>query len=272
MKRLFAIALVLLASCNKPTSKPSSLSALPSQTDSFHQLSYRSIDDQQAITLNSSDELELRTNGVNLICKYTKQDDQLRVVANVMGTTQALYYTITPDGLRDNEGKLLLSPDAYSTALNRLNEARRAEADRATQQAAEIADSTRQTTILKTYSFPALPNCDSPWQAQTRSIKITDVSVLASFYDNLGHPPDDAELLFRNFAEIDAIHEDSYGQSDKCYYVLIEIRDGYSIGAEGGFTCKDRKTAEEIRKEIIKAYTAWHTKYPNSSIKPVKIP
>jgi hypothetical protein len=46
----------------------------------------------------------------NLICKYTRRDDTLRVVKTMLGTTLAVYYKITPDGLQANDGTVLFNP------------------------------------------------------------------------------------------------------------------------------------------------------------------
>lgn len=67
---------------------------------------------REVITLISADELEHQKGEFNLVCKYTKQGDTLRVIENMMGTTQAVYYKIIPQGLRANDGTVFYSPAA----------------------------------------------------------------------------------------------------------------------------------------------------------------
>jgi hypothetical protein len=79
---------------------------------------YRTIDDQQAITIVSSDELELREGNENLICKYTKQEGVLRVVVNMLGQNQAVYFRITQQGLQESDGdkRIYFNPDSLVAA------------------------------------------------------------------------------------------------------------------------------------------------------------
>src|SRR5207302_808744 len=70
-------------------------------------------------------ELEINQNGTNLICKYSRQDDQLRVVANIMGTTQALYYRVIDSGLQDKDGLIFYDP-AHFQAVDDLAAPRQA--------------------------------------------------------------------------------------------------------------------------------------------------
>jgi|GEM_PF-2651808 len=69
---------------------------------------YRSRDGR-IITIISADELELAEDGVNYVCKYSKQDGTMRVILNALGTTQAVYYRVTPDGFQDPKGRMFYS-------------------------------------------------------------------------------------------------------------------------------------------------------------------
>jgi hypothetical protein len=62
--------------------------------------------DGRTITMISADELELTEDGVNLVCKYTRQDDVIRAVVNSLGTTQSVYYSVVPEGLKDQKGNI----------------------------------------------------------------------------------------------------------------------------------------------------------------------
>ncbi|MCX6924472.1 MAG: hypothetical protein NT154_14840 [Verrucomicrobia bacterium] len=112
---LFSVSLVSLlslTSCSKApaTSHPSEKPVEPVKATPFKGQVYESIDGRNVITLMSSEELESREHGVNIICKYTKQDGKLRVIANVLGTTAAVYYRITEEGLQGDDGQILYEP------------------------------------------------------------------------------------------------------------------------------------------------------------------
>jgi TonB family protein len=66
---------------------------------------FRTADDQQSIKIISSDELELTRDhaGPHFVCKYSKESESLRVVATVLGTTQALYFKVTDQGLESDD-------------------------------------------------------------------------------------------------------------------------------------------------------------------------
>ena len=65
-------------------------------------VTYQSIDGNHAITIVSSEELELREGSTTLLCKYTKQDEKLRIVETVNGTNQVLYFRFTNQGLEND--------------------------------------------------------------------------------------------------------------------------------------------------------------------------
>ena len=52
----------------------------------------------------SSGELEYHTEGSTFLCKYSSQQDSLRVVMTVHGTQQVLYFRRTPTGLLSERG------------------------------------------------------------------------------------------------------------------------------------------------------------------------
>ncbi|MBI5395709.1 MAG: tetratricopeptide repeat protein [Verrucomicrobia bacterium] len=116
---LFLSLTMLVTSCSKQeaASNASAPATEPAKAKPFQGQVFRTADDSQAITLVSQDELEMRGGDVganNLICKYTRQDDTLRVVQTVMGTTRAVYYKITPYGLEANDGTVLLNPARFN--------------------------------------------------------------------------------------------------------------------------------------------------------------
>ena len=83
---------------------------------------YRSLDGQRVIALVSSDELEVRRDGENIVCKYTEKENRLRVLVNESGSTRALYFNVTPTGLVDEQGEILYDADAYQKTLAQVDE------------------------------------------------------------------------------------------------------------------------------------------------------
>lgn len=110
---LISVLAIHFAQCSEESS--SGDVSKPAAATPFKGEIYLTIDDRKVITFMSSDELELTENGVNLICKYTKQTDAIRVVANVAGTVQALYFKITDWGLLANDKTIYLSPKFYAS-------------------------------------------------------------------------------------------------------------------------------------------------------------
>lgn len=109
---------LLLVACNK---SPNITSDSPQvQAEPFQGQLYRSFDGRMVLTLISRDECELNTRGTTLLCKYTKQSDALRVVATAMGTNQVIYYRFTDQGIQNNDGEVLLSPDRYNAAIEQV--------------------------------------------------------------------------------------------------------------------------------------------------------
>lgn len=100
----------------------------------FNGEAYRTQDGRSAITLISPVELEYRLkDGTILLCKYSKQDDGLRVVATALGTQQVLYFRRVSNGLLSNDGVLYLSPAGLAEVQRQEEQARLA------RQAAEVA-------------------------------------------------------------------------------------------------------------------------------------
>lgn len=123
---LFLSLTMLVTSCSKgeSASNASAPANEPVKAKPFEGQIFRTADDRQVMTLVSQDELEMRGGDAgadNLICKYTRQDDTLRVVKTMLGTTLAVYYKITPDGLQANDGTVLFNSAKflYVKALTR---------------------------------------------------------------------------------------------------------------------------------------------------------
>jgi hypothetical protein len=140
-RTLILVVLLHLAGCSKPPASngPTAEVVRPPSPIPFKAEAYRTIDDRRVVTFVSSDELELRGNGMNLICKYTKQSDQYRVTASFNGTPQALYFRITPEGLQNEEGITFLSTKSFVAAREQMQmeQARQDQARRLAQEKEE---------------------------------------------------------------------------------------------------------------------------------------
>lgn len=154
LKSLLCICLIFLlqlASCSKApeTNQEAEQKVKPVQPKPFKGQVYRDIDDSLVITMVSLDELELQTGGANLICKYTTQDDSLRVVANIMGAAQALYYRITDEGLLGNDGSVLYIPSRLEEVRRAADAARhKVQLNEALGEVCRVADVTAAKTLL----------------------------------------------------------------------------------------------------------------------------
>lgn len=132
---LLVITAFLVGGCDKsPTStanKSGNQPPAPIQAEAFHGQVYKSFDQRKVLTLISKDECELNEHGTILLCKYTKQNDNLRVVTTALGTSQVLYYRFTNQGLQDNDGNVLFSPEGLLEAQRQVELARKQAAEQA---------------------------------------------------------------------------------------------------------------------------------------------
>jgi tetratricopeptide (TPR) repeat protein len=88
---------------------------MPAKPTEFKDRTYRTLDGKSVIAIVSSEELEIREGGENIVCKYTEKDNKLRVVMNAIGTTRAMYYNITPQGLVGEHGEILYDSATYQS-------------------------------------------------------------------------------------------------------------------------------------------------------------
>src|ERR1035437_3862295 len=133
----FLLTTISLTSCSKQLQGGSSFQGdqpnQASQATSFKGEVYRSQDGSVVVTMTSSEELELAKNGVNLICRYTRQAAAIRAVETVMGTSQAVNYRIIPEGIQGPDGRILYSP----AALRKVTEQAKLASELAGRRAAE---------------------------------------------------------------------------------------------------------------------------------------
>jgi hypothetical protein len=113
--RFLASLLIVIqtAACSRQDDTPRQ----PAKPPESKTLTYRMIDSQSVLSLVSSDELEIREGGRNIVCKYTKKDGKYRVVVNALGTTTAKYFSITPEGLVGEDGQIYYKQAAYEKVM-----------------------------------------------------------------------------------------------------------------------------------------------------------
>jgi hypothetical protein len=106
----------------------------------------------------------LAEGGTTLLCKYTKPNDTLRVVTTALGTSQVIYFRFTNQGLVDNNGNVLFSPEGLAANIQQQQLEQQRVAD-------EKINSVRETQIIGTFSlFPI-------WRPDTRNYDYESGSV-----------------------------------------------------------------------------------------------
>ncbi len=254
MKKNIAFALLLtLVSCNKQPSTDSSGSpSAPAQAKPFKGEIYRTADDQQIITLVSPDELELRVGGTNLICKYTKQDDTLRVVANIVGTTQALYYRITPQGLQSNDGTILLAPQQHAQMIDAMRLARQREEEERQRIADEVAQARQDTPDVATFSLIPIDMLGSH-SSSPDQITITGNAIKLRY-------PKGQPTEVGHFADFHTLRAIKLFENKPSFYI------GWGgLGGTGNFlACATNTDVERVRGTLVKAFGEWSQKFPHA--------
>lgn len=189
---LLACFSFLAASCSK-----SLTATAPTATAPFHGQVYKSLDGTTVLTLISIDECELSENSPIILCKYTTANGTIRVVRTALGTTEVIYFRLTPQGLEENNGNVLLSPESYADAVSKIqrqkeeieNEAK-AEEQRISHVKEVSENSRRITKTIATFPLNNIFEIDDPrggvmldssgnikWVATKGNITITDVSL-----------------------------------------------------------------------------------------------
>jgi len=243
------------------------LATLTSCSDSsrFKGQTFRAADNREAIRFTSSRELELQSRGTNLVCQYTVQGDTVRITANVLGTVQAIYYTITPDGLRSPEGVILLSTDGYAAAMERDRQhqehlrlaAQAQERERA--RIAEVRAKSRQKAKVVA-EFKLKPMVYKGGIASVDALTVTDVSLTA-------HQPQDVfnredRLIFMYFADLTKI-EDVKADYKRFLFYVFDEENGSQHRID--VFADSRTEANTIRDACIASYEEWRKQYPDAA-------
>ena len=136
---------------------------------------FRSANDAQRIKIASDDELEFTPgrDGPNLVCRYSRDGDSLRVVATVLGSPQAIYFKFVPEGLQREDGTIFYDAAHFEAA------AKVAAAERERQLPAALASPppmprasvppVLSISAAKAFAVAA-PTPDYPYEARSRHI------------------------------------------------------------------------------------------------------
>lgn len=124
-----AVILLAFASCSPAPDADNPRKLEPESA--FAEETFRSEDGEVAVRIISSSELEIQTDDSNLIFQYTEKDGQIRAVASINGTQQALYFARSSVGLKGPQGDDLLDENNFAqrtekrkTTIRLLNNAR----------------------------------------------------------------------------------------------------------------------------------------------------
>jgi len=241
-----------LASCSKTPTNGASASppTFPSSTPElkpFVRQVYRSLNNQQIITLASPTELELGEQGMNLVCTYTEQDNTLRVVENIAGTTQAIYYQITPTGLQANDGTFLFAPQPYAEKMQEIQLARQRQEQERQRIAAEQEQSRNVTNEVANFSLnSAGQNIMTP-----DTVTVTNCSLKLHFAGNIWN-----EI---KFADIVKISDDPDSRTPNTIDVQFQDQ-----GNPGVMLLECHPDAENhIKATLLDTYHKWSRAFPD---------
>jgi hypothetical protein len=234
----------------------------PRKTIAFNGTVYSSIDGSTVIRMISSDELEIERQGTNLVCKYTKQGDVIRAVVNSFGTTQAVYYQTTPEGLQDKEGLIFYSPARLETARQQAAAARQQAVEQARLEAQRKEEAGRRavalyretitpTKVISTYE--TFFTMDAGEEA-ARETTVSDVNVSAH---SKGTPNVSSERSY-GFGTIRSVIPGEMTHGINRWYVAFD----QLWGRVSEIYFKEKPTRDKFVSEVDTAIKAWRAKYP----------
>lgn len=144
---------------------------------------FRSVDGSTFLRITSNDELEFTPDkkSPNWVCKYSRNGDSLRIVLTALGSPQAIYMKVIPEGLQHRDGRKLYDESHFDAAFHAEEQARE---ERARQQAAATAAFPKPTptsAIERPLAISA-PRPEYPYEA--RRNKITGSGVVSVRIDS----------------------------------------------------------------------------------------
>jgi hypothetical protein len=258
---ILATLAILTAGCGKSpnangnASQPPPPTPPPIQAEPFHGQVYKSLNGRTTLTLVSKDECELSENGTILLCKYTKPNDTLRVVTTALGTSQVIYFRFTDQGLEDNSGNVLLSPERYAAIIQQqqLEKQRKNEL---------LNNSKAETKIINTFSLnPINDDANAPDQ-----LILTDVSMKFHWPVSPWQKTETNEVVYFVNLENPVWNVKSIGDvegpSFDCYSLNIYYIRGLRRMAT--LRLKSQVELQGVHDAVLNAYIAWKAKYPNA--------
>jgi hypothetical protein len=193
---------------------------------------------------------------VNVVCKYSEQEENLRVVENIMGTTQALYYRITTQGLQGNDGVVLYSPEQYAKTKQAIQLSERRKNEEIERIARVVEQSKRTTHEIASYKM----NFYDPWMNVPDGAIITNCSIRAG-QENWKY----SDRI--DFADIVSITLDTNGirvNTIEVQFVTDVIRENHRDPEVEIFRCCTDDNLKNFRSTLIKAYRDWSGKFPDA--------
>ena len=254
--------------CNKsPTSSTANNNGSqpppPIQAEAFHGQVYKSLDGGTVLTLVSKDECELNQGGTILLCKYTKPNDTLRVVTTALGTSQVIYFRFTAQGLVDNNGNVLFSPEGLTAKIQQQQLEQQRVAD-------EKINSVRETQIIATFSLlpffyynPGYQDVNYGDIMSPNQLVLTDVSVkLQSSEGQNGFrmriAPRTKVILFASLESVTDIEQNQFrlNFSENSNADMFEILQGNS-----------EVETSTVHDAVLNAFNAWKAKFPKAVLR-----
>lgn len=274
---------LLATGCNKsPNSaitvskdgQPASL-----QAEAFERQVYRSLDGGSVLTLISREKCELSEGGTTLECRYSKEDDKLRVVTIALSTSKEINFRFTGEGLQDDNGNVLFSPERYASAIEQLRrheeeqERQRLETQRQEQHSAErIANAKRENQMIAKYSLvfePRLARDGSAIRCEG-TLTLTDASLKLHIFEHdstYSVREFDSVTYFFRVREIGAVGEGAQGSA---FFVNAEHNPDDPSDyppAHQVFHCRSADEARTIQEAIVNAFNAWKAKFPEAALR-----
>ena len=147
---------------------------------------FRSDTDAVRLKVVSDSELQFTPEraGPNLVCKYSRDGNSLRVIATLLGSPQAIYFKIIPEGLQRADGTVLYDAahfDAAAKVAAAVAAQRQRELDAALASLRTPTPSATAPTLsissAKAFAVYA-PKPDYPFEARSRHLTGSGVAVL----------------------------------------------------------------------------------------------